>query len=155
MPDREELRKGFTIGDWQVLPGQGVLRRGEQEERPEPRVMAVLLALAARNGELVTRDELIDEVWDGRPTGDEPINRCISLLRRHLGDNERPHQYVETLTRRGYRLAKTISTAEASAPVEIAEDRAISLRNQVRAWTLVGAIVKRLSYGRRDGATEL
>ncbi|MBT8066967.1 MAG: winged helix-turn-helix domain-containing protein, partial [Gammaproteobacteria bacterium] len=86
MPEKEDLEKGFTIGDWDVLPGRGVLRRGEHEERPEPKVFAVLLSLAGRDGELVTRDELVDEVWDGRPTSDEPVNRCLSQLRGHLDD---------------------------------------------------------------------
>lgn len=144
MPDTDTLQKGFKIGDWEVLPGHGVLRRGEQEEKPEPRVMAVLLALAARDGELVTRDELIDEVWDGRPTGDEPINRCISLLRRHLGDNERPHKYIETLTRRGYRLAMDVETVESATPLDKEVIRATKARNQGRAWMVIGAIVATL-----------
>lgn len=100
----EELKQGFRLGEWEVLPLRGVLRRGDQEERPEPLVFGVLIALAKRDGDLVTRDELVDELWDGRPTSDEPINRCLSQLRGHLGDKSRPHEYVETLTRRGYRL---------------------------------------------------
>ena len=96
------------MGDWEVLPGKGVLRRGDQEERPEPKVFAVLIALAKRDGNLATRDDLIEDVWDGRPIGDEPINRCLSQLRGHLGDRNRPHQYVETLQRRGYRLMKPV-----------------------------------------------
>ena len=85
------------------------MRRGDEEQRPEPLVLRVLLALARRDGELVTRDELIDEIWDGRPIGDEPINRCLSQLRGHLGDKQRPHRYIETLTKRGYRLAERVS----------------------------------------------
>jgi DNA-binding winged helix-turn-helix (wHTH) protein len=115
MLTEEQLRQGFRIGDWEVLPLRGVLRNGEQEERPEPRVFGVLIALAKRNGDLVTRDELVDELWDGRPTSDEPINRCLSQLRGHLGDKSRPHHYVETLTRRGYRL---IQPVELLKPVE-------------------------------------
>ena len=108
MYKQEELIKGFSIGEWEVLPGQGVLRRGQAVERPEPRVFEVLMALARRDGELLTKDELIDEVWDGRPTADEPIIRCIAQIRKHLGDRERPYQYIETLTRRGYRLRKQV-----------------------------------------------
>lgn len=108
MPTKDELFEGFTIGDWDVLPGHGVLRRGEVEERPEPKVFDVLLALASRDGNLVTRDDLVHEVWDGRPTSDEPINRCLSQLRGHLGDRARPHEYIETLQRRGYRLMKPV-----------------------------------------------
>ncbi len=115
MPTTEDLFAGFTIGDWEVLPGKGVLRRGDQEERPEPKVFAVLIALAKRDGNLATRDDLIEDVWDGRPIGDEPINRCLSQLRGHLGDRNRPHQYVETLQRRGYRLMKPVVLHECVA----------------------------------------
>ncbi len=108
MPAKDELFNGFSIGDWEVLPNLGVLRRGEEEVRPEPKVFEVLLVLASRDGNLVTRDELVEEVWDGRATSDEPINRCLSQLRGHLDDRARPHRYIETLQRRGYRLMRTV-----------------------------------------------
>ena len=118
MPTEDELRQGFRLGDWEVLPLRGVLRRDGREEKPEPRVFGVLIALAKRDGDLVTRDELVDELWDGRPTSDEPINRCLSQLRRHLGDKSRPHRYVETLTRRGYRLLQPIEPLEPAEPAD-------------------------------------
>lgn len=127
MLTEDELRQGFRIGDWEVLPLRGVLRHGEREERPEPRVFGVLIALAKRNGDLVTRDELVHELWDGRPTSDEPINRCLSQLRGHLGDKSRPHRYVETLTRRGYRLmtpVELLKPAEEPAAVAVASPSA-------------------------------
>ena len=62
MPTEAELHKGFKIGDWEILPARGVFRREDQEESPEPLVFGVLLALAKRDGDLVTRDELIDEL---------------------------------------------------------------------------------------------
>lgn len=103
MPTEEELKAGFRIGDWEVLPARRILRRDDEEVAPEPKVFAVLMALAQRDGDVVTRDELIDEVWDGRPTGDEPINRCIAQIRRHLGD-ARPYRYVKAVTGSGYQL---------------------------------------------------
>lgn len=108
MPSKKELFTGFTIGEWAVLPGQGLLKRESDEVRPEPKVFDVLMALASRDGNLVTRDELVEEVWDGRATSDEPINRCLSQLRGHLDDRKKPHQYIETLQRRGYRLMKPV-----------------------------------------------
>jgi len=141
MPTPEELRRGFTIGDWEVLPGQGVLRCGDQEERPEPMVFEVLMVLAARDGELVTRDELIDRIWGGRATTDEPINRCLSQLRGHLGDRERPYRYIETLTRRGYRLNQKVRLHEPEAPHAGEVKKAERARNQGRLWMLVGVVV--------------
>ena len=62
VPTKEELDRGFQLGEWEVLPARGVLRRGEQEERPEPKVFLVLLALAQGNGDLVTK-EWFNDVW--------------------------------------------------------------------------------------------
>jgi DNA-binding winged helix-turn-helix (wHTH) protein/TolB-like protein len=145
MPTEDELRQGFRLGDWEVLPLRGVLRKGEHEERPEPRVFGVLIALAKRDGDLVTRDELVDELWDGRPTSDEPINRCLSQLRGHLGDKSRPHQYVETLTRRGYRLMQPVelleaAAAEAAAPGETGANVPVAPWRPLTAGILVAAV---------------
>ena len=104
----EELQDGFYVGDWEVLPGKGQLCRGGEVKKPEPKVFAVLMALARRNSNLVTYQELIDEVWGGRPTADEPITRCISQLRRVFDDHP-PYKYVENIQRRGYRLKKTVT----------------------------------------------
>ena len=139
MLTKEDLFEGFTLGDWEVLPGHGVLRRGEQEERPEPKVFAVLISLACRNGNLVTRDDLVNDVWDGRPTSDEPINRCLSQLRGHLDDRHRPHQYVETLQRRGYRLMKPVKLHK--QPEASAMDIAPPAGPGLRLWKIVAAVM--------------
>ncbi len=141
MPSKNELQKGFRIGDWEVLPGQGILRCGDEEERPEPMVFEVLMALASRDGELVTRQELIDEIWDGRATSDEPINRCLSQLRGHLGDRERPYRYIETLTRRGYRLSQKVRLNEPDIADHNQVVRVDRVRNHGQLWILIGAIV--------------
>jgi len=119
MPSKEELNNGFMIGEWEVLPARGELRRGDELVKPEPKVFAVLLALAARNGDVVTKDELIDEVWAGRATGDDPIIRCVHQLRGHFGDKKKPYRYVDTLTKRGYCLKEKVRLKE---PAEIAPE---------------------------------
>ena len=119
-----------------MLPARGVLRRADAEIHPEPKVFEVLMALAQRDGDLVTRDDLIEDVWSGRPTSDEPVNRCLSQLRGHLQDRRRPHQYIETLQRRGYRLMK---------PVELHTKQASSVAqtgsNGLRQWKIVAAVL--------------
>ncbi|MDH3481592.1 MAG: winged helix-turn-helix domain-containing protein [Gammaproteobacteria bacterium] len=139
MLTKEDLFEGFTIGEWEVLPGHGVLRRGKQEERPEPKVFEVLISLARRDGNLVTRDDLVNDVWGGRPTSDEPINRCLSQLRGHLDDRHRPHQYIETLQRRGYRLMKPVKRHKppGKSPAEIPRRSSAGLR----LWKVVAGVM--------------
>ncbi len=140
MRTEEELKNGFNLGDWEVLPGKGILRRGDQEERPEPKVFAVLIALAKRDTNLVTKEELIDEVWDGRPTSDEPIARCLSQLRGHLDDRQKPHKLIETLQRRGYRLNQRVELhqpATAETPGAVMTGPGPSSR----VWKIVAALL--------------
>ena len=120
MPTKEELDKGFRLGEWEVIPSRRMLRCGDDEVTPEPKVFGVLMSLALRGGDGVSRDELIDEVWDGRPTGDEPINRAIAQLRGHLGD-KRPYRYIKALTGSGYLLQEPIVLNE---PTKAAADAA-------------------------------
>lgn len=137
MPTTDQLEKGFTLGEWEVLPQKGVLRRGDEEVRPEPKVFDVLLALARRDRDLVTKDELIAEVWDGRAFGDEPIQRCIALLRKHFGDS-RPYEYIETLQRRGYRLLKPVELRDSQ---EVLSVEPAQENGDTRLWKIVAAVV--------------
>jgi len=140
MPKEEELLDGFTLGEWEILPGHGVFRRGDQEERPEPMVFKVLIVLAQRDTNLVTKQELVDEVWDGRATSDEPIARCISQLRGHLDDRQTPHQYIETLQKRGYRLKQRVELLHPPEIVPVAS-REGEAASSPRMWISLAAIL--------------
>jgi TolB-like protein/DNA-binding winged helix-turn-helix (wHTH) protein/Flp pilus assembly protein TadD len=78
----------------------------------EPRVAQVLVALALARPEVVSRDRLIDQCWDGRIVGDDALNRCIVAL-RHLAKEFSPEPYsIETVPRVGYRLIEGEMTAK-------------------------------------------
>jgi DNA-binding winged helix-turn-helix (wHTH) protein/TolB-like protein len=115
MPTRTELMRGFDIGPWTVIPDRGLIRDGAIEHRLEPLVMDVFVVLASHVGEVVNKDQLVEEVWDGRPQTDDVITRCISALRRGLGDDARNPRFVETVQRRGYRIMLPV---EPVGPVE-------------------------------------
>ncbi len=106
----EQLDAGFNLGDWEVLPAKGLLRHEGVDVHPEPLILKVLLELAKRDGDVVTKDEFNEAVWGGRAFGDEPLLRAISLLRGHFEDS-RPYKYIETLHRRGYRLLQPVAVA--------------------------------------------
>ncbi len=78
----------------------------------EPRVMDVLVTLAARAPEPVSRDELIDAVWGAAVVTDGVLSRCISILREHLGDDRAEPRFIETLSKKGYRLLPAVTFVE-------------------------------------------
>jgi len=104
---REWHAAGFLLEEWEVRPRHGTLRRrgaGGEPTQLEPRVMAVLVCLARHAGDVVSREEFIAEVWDGRVVSDEALSRCISLLRAVLADDSREPRFIRTVARVGYTL---------------------------------------------------
>lgn len=94
----------FRLGDILVRPSLREIRAGETLETLEPRVMQVLVVLAAARGAVVSRDELILKCWGGRIVGEAAINRCIWKL-RELGEKNGGAAFrIETIPRVGYRL---------------------------------------------------
>src|SRR5579875_1533518 len=97
-------RGDFDLGGLTVSPSSCRVREGEREQRIEPRVMQVLVFLAARPGQTVTRDQLIDACWGGRIVSDDAVNRVLSQVRA-LGRAFEPYGFaLETIPRVGFRL---------------------------------------------------
>ena len=74
----------------------------------ESKVMAVLGILTENANKVMTREELIEAVWNVEFGGDERLTRAISLLRKAFGDTRGQHTHIETIPRRGYRLIAAI-----------------------------------------------
>lgn len=99
----------FLINDWRVEPASGRLIRGEQEIKLEPRVMDLLLCLAARPGEVLTRETLEASVWTGMVVGYDALTSAMIKLRKAFDDDSRHPQIIETVAKRGYRLIAPVS----------------------------------------------
>ena len=70
--------------------------------------MSVLVLLAERAGEVVTKDEIMRAVCDDVIVSDDALVRCISELRRLLGDNPKEHRVIQTIPKKGYRLVAAV-----------------------------------------------
>ena len=142
MPTEEELHLGFTLGECEIHYNRGVVIRDGEEVRPEPQTWRVLICLAKRDGGLVTKEDLVEEVWDGRPVADDPINRAIAQARRALGDNTKPPQKIETLQRRGYRLLEPVELHQPAEPEQpVVESNAEEAGPSIRQWRIVAALL--------------
>jgi DNA-binding winged helix-turn-helix (wHTH) protein/TolB-like protein/Tfp pilus assembly protein PilF len=111
-----DMRSGLRIGEWWADPATNQLRRAGDRVRLEPKAMEVLVALTARAGEVVSREALLAEVWPGVVVGDEALTQSIIKLRRALGDNPRAPAYIETISKRGYRLIAPVGGQPAPLP---------------------------------------
>jgi len=102
----------LQVGPWTVVPSANELCRSEGTAHLEPKAMAVLLLLAARAGEAVSREALLDAVWPRIVVGDEALTQVVIKLRKALGDDPRAPRYIETIPKRGYRLIAPVTRAD-------------------------------------------
>jgi DNA-binding winged helix-turn-helix (wHTH) protein/TolB-like protein/Tfp pilus assembly protein PilF len=112
-----DMRSGLRLGEWWADPTTNELRRAGDRLRIEPKAMEVLMALAGRAGEVVSREALLAEVWPGVVVGDEALTQCIIKLRRALGDNPKRPAYIETISKRGYRLIASLGGKPVPPPL--------------------------------------
>jgi Tol biopolymer transport system component/DNA-binding winged helix-turn-helix (wHTH) protein len=116
------MQGDFRIGDRTVVPTLNQILHGGSAVHVEPKVMRVLLCLAARRGEVAGREELIREVWPDTFVTDDVLKRCVSDLRKALGDEHRNPRFIETIPKVGYRLLTAVEPAEPPEEVRHASD---------------------------------
>jgi DNA-binding winged helix-turn-helix (wHTH) protein len=113
----------FYVGTWLAQPARNLISHSTAARRLEPQVMDLLVFLAATAGRVVSKNELIDAVWNGRFIAETTLTRAVADLRRALGDNQRSPEYIETIPKRGYRLIAAVS-ADGHTEAAAADDRA-------------------------------
>jgi DNA-binding winged helix-turn-helix (wHTH) protein len=106
---RSTATPDFYVGPWLAQPARNLISDRTITRHLEPQVMDLLVFLANTGGRVVSKDELIAAVWDGRFIADTTLTRAVADLRRALGDDQRSPQYIETIPKRGYRLVATVS----------------------------------------------
>lgn len=112
-----DLRRGFELGPFTVMPERCIVRRNGTDVHLEPKQMDALVTLARHHPGVVSKDLLIEEVWGGRATADESIVQCIKGIRQALDkDDPRNPRYVETIHGRGYRLKVPVRVPQPEIP---------------------------------------
>lgn len=128
----------MQIGFWEADAASNELRMNGEKLRLEPKSMEVLLCLAARAGEVVSREELLARVWPGVVVGDEVLTQAVIKLRKALGDDARAPTMVETISKRGYRLLVPVTHPATLPPMPIvAEADAPPVKRRI-AWLSAG-----------------
>lgn len=94
----------LQIGEWTVYPDSDRISRGDTEAKLEPKAMKVLLCLAQNAGKVVKRETLENTVWTNMIVGYDAVSATIIKIRKALGDDSRNPKYIETLSKKGYRL---------------------------------------------------
>jgi Flp pilus assembly protein TadD/TolB-like protein/DNA-binding winged helix-turn-helix (wHTH) protein len=99
------LLHGFYLGDFLVEPLKGQVTGRTGAHHLPPKAVEVLLCLARSPGELVTRETLLNTVWGEGHGSSEALSHAVGEIRKALEDHADDPLFIQTLPRRGYRLA--------------------------------------------------
>jgi DNA-binding winged helix-turn-helix (wHTH) protein len=94
------------------------LHRGPALVAIEPKVFDLLAFVVENRQRVVSRDDLIAQVWDGRIVSESALARCINGARSAIGDNGEAQRLIKTFQRKGLRFVGSVR--EARQPSEVA-----------------------------------
>ncbi|NND21476.1 MAG: alpha/beta hydrolase [Boseongicola sp.] len=146
--------------------GRHVLVRDGAPVAVEPQVFDILCLLVRNAGQLVTKDRLIDEIWDGRIVSEASISSGINAARTAVGDNGRDQRIIRTVPRRGFEMVAEITadergTAEAQADLRQTIRYVAAPDGRSIAWSSAGEgppvlyASHHLSHLEKDWASDL
>ncbi len=115
----------FQLAGYTVDPHRFELYKDGVRQEIQPRALQLFLRLIEARGGLVTKDEIIASVWQGRFVSESALSSQVKMLRKVLGDTERPYRIVETVHAQGLRIAAEIrretardASSEGPAPMQ-------------------------------------
>ena len=113
----------LRIGAWCVDPKTGQMSRNGETVRVEARMLRLLLCLAERAGEVVSIDDLLNQVWSGVVVTPDSVYQAVASLRRLLGDDPKQPTYIATVPRLGYRMVATVTPWVNEEPLVVPRGR--------------------------------
>jgi DNA-binding winged helix-turn-helix (wHTH) protein/tetratricopeptide (TPR) repeat protein len=106
----------FLFGPFRLDTARRVLWRDDALVDVAPRALDVLIALVARAGDVVTKDELLRQVWPDTFVEEANLSVNVSALRKALGKGDDGQPYIQTVPRRGYRFVAPRAKAAPERP---------------------------------------
>jgi DNA-binding winged helix-turn-helix (wHTH) protein len=112
----------YRFAEFEIDLGLHELRRRGSPFHAEPQVFDLTVHLVRNHDRVVSKDELIDNIWNGRIISEAAFSSRINGARRMLGDSGTEQQFIKTLHRRGFRFVGDV------------EERLGRRHGQARTW---------------------
>ena len=106
----------FVFDEFELDPDRLELRRAGYPVKADPLVLRLLGSLVRQAGMLVTKQELIERVWDGRTVSDNVVTVTMTRLRRTLGQKASEREFIMNVHGRGYRFVRAVSESDGQLP---------------------------------------
>lgn len=98
------MKESFRIGEWVIDPRSGQFTSSDGIIRIKPMLMRLLAYLAMNAGVVISKKNLIEDVWKQSHVTDDALTHAVSELRKIFGDDARRPKIIETIPKRGYQL---------------------------------------------------
>ncbi len=150
-----EVKALYEFGNFRCDPQEHQLLCGDTSVSLSPKAFEILLVLLRSQGRLLTKDELMQQVWPDSFVEEANLTVNISALRRALGETPAGQQYIETIPKRGYRFVVPVTETQNGpipgpavetllpSPAENAIEARVAQtpRSRFRKWFVVGLVV--------------
>src|SRR2546423_3192886 len=115
MPATSKAGEGlvYEFGAYRLDVHERLLLRADVSVALTPKAFELLVALVARGGRLVTKEEIFREVWAGSYVEEGNLTQNIYTLRKVLGESAGGETYIETVPKQGYRFVVPVRVVEA------------------------------------------
>jgi pimeloyl-ACP methyl ester carboxylesterase/DNA-binding winged helix-turn-helix (wHTH) protein len=131
------------FGDCELDSERRELRRDAKPVHVQPQVFDLLVYMVTNRNRVISRDEMVETVWQGRSVSDVTLNSRVNAARHAIGDNGQGQTLIRTVPRRGFRFlgelvevrsrsADAVETPSSERSVERTSGRSIAPSQDVR-----------------------
>jgi DNA-binding winged helix-turn-helix (wHTH) protein/TolB-like protein/Flp pilus assembly protein TadD len=114
----------YEFGNFRLDPCRRLLLRSGARVPVTPKAFDLLVVLVEHHGKLLHRDTLLELVWRDASVEEGNLSVCICHLRKVLGDDLGKHEFIETVSKRGYRFVAPVAVRSFSVdPVPLQEQK--------------------------------
>ncbi len=108
-----QIQKTYQLGEFELDPNKRLLKGADgRAVHLARRPFLVLLYFVENRGRMVTRQELLDQFWDGRDVYDITLTKCVGAIRKALGEDPDRPRFIETRWAEGYRYIGPLEEIE-------------------------------------------
>jgi len=129
----------YQFGPFELDMATVELRDGDKTRNLEPQVFALLALLVENRERLVSKDEIIDKVWDGRSVSDAAVASRIKSARQALGDDGKSQRFIRTIHGQGYRFIASAKALRSTGPIDTTDLAGVTLVKAAASGTAAAA----------------
>src|ERR1700709_1416803 len=109
----------FLFTDQMLDTGRRELRRGSERVPLEPQVFDLLVYLLENHNRVVSKDDLIASIWNGRIVSESTLTSRINAARKAVGDSGKDQAVIRTIARKGFRFVGDVQVHQDGSEVPI------------------------------------